>query len=258
MNLAVPEELTEAQRLALAAAVAPSIRRGSEVTKARRVTLYDPETGKVTGYSTLAEVQAALLREREIELAVIDGVRPKEVVCPNCGKTIRIGPVGRLPITCIGGCDLRCSSDECRNKINPQTARINARQGKPNVCRKCVCGVARPLPTCSDCAGTLTRTADWQHRIRLGSTEPLRCASCARKARKLKPRPTCSCGKGLSRDALRSARVKSGKQPMCSDCYRGEARRTIVLEKMATDPVFATKVKLALKKGQGHNRKEAP
>jgi hypothetical protein len=55
---------------------------------ARPVKLYDQETGEVTGHTSLAEAQAGLLRTLEIEIDVADGVRPKTVICKNCGRSL--------------------------------------------------------------------------------------------------------------------------------------------------------------------------
>lgn len=134
-----PDEMNKAQRLVLAGAVAPSLRGASEKTKNRRVGRVDAE-GRVVGYTTLGEVQKALLLERQIELEPADGVRPKEVVCTNCGRTILIHTSGTIPRVCPRGCDLRCATDDCQNTVTVSTARAAARLGKGRgKCVHCAC-----------------------------------------------------------------------------------------------------------------------
>ena len=103
MTFADEKDWNKAERLAVAAAVAPTLRSQSDKAKARRVALVDAE-GKVTGYSTLGEVQKSLLKAREIELEVADGVRPKEVICRACGKTVKVPRKGGIPAACMKSC----------------------------------------------------------------------------------------------------------------------------------------------------------
>lgn len=74
----------KAERLQVAAAVAPSLRKQAESARKRRVAKVDKD-GNVVGYTTLEEVQKALLLDHAIEIETQDGVRPKEVLCVKCG-----------------------------------------------------------------------------------------------------------------------------------------------------------------------------
>lgn len=76
-------KLIKAQRLALAAAVAPSLRKTAQVAGRRRVTRVDGD-GNVVGYTTLGEVQAALLKKHGVEISVAEETN-KEWVCIRCG-----------------------------------------------------------------------------------------------------------------------------------------------------------------------------
>lgn len=130
------EPMNKAQRLMVAAAVAPSLRRVPEEVKRRRVgRLRD---GVVVGYTTLGEVQEALLRARQIELEVSDECRPKENLCRNCGKTFRVGPRGTVSILCPQGCNRRCNVDGCKRMATVSQAKAASRaqfSGKPYVLR---------------------------------------------------------------------------------------------------------------------------
>lgn len=85
------ERLNKAERLAVAAAVAPSLRRADERTRQRRIARVDAE-GKVTGYTTLGAVQDALLAKHAIEIDVQPGVRAKEIICETCGIPVKVPP----------------------------------------------------------------------------------------------------------------------------------------------------------------------
>lgn len=97
----------KAERLALAAAVAPSMRRTAEAARARVVARVDAD-GNVVGHSTLADVQRSLLERAKIEVAVDDGVRPEFVPCETCGGLIRAGKLARLPRFCAPCARGRC------------------------------------------------------------------------------------------------------------------------------------------------------
>ncbi len=137
------ERWTKAERLAVAGALAPHLRdQGGRST--RRVALTDKD-GNVTGYTTLAEVQKSLLRAREIELDVQDGVRPKVVLCQNCGKDVPVlTPGGSLPKVCNrkGGChgQRKCCRRGCQSEPPVsafKASAVKARQGQPWTCHKC-------------------------------------------------------------------------------------------------------------------------
>jgi hypothetical protein len=138
------EKWNKAERLAVASAVAPLLRSQGERALARRVARVDKD-GKVVGYTTLAEVQKSLLRRREIELETVKGVRPKAVICENCGKDVPVKRKGgRLPTMCEtkGGCfrQKQCARPKCRNKPTKSAFVphcVRARNGEPWVCQSC-------------------------------------------------------------------------------------------------------------------------
>lgn len=189
------DEWNKAERLAVASVVAPSLRAAAEKTKARRVALVDKD-GNVTGYTSLAKVQESLLRARELELAVGDGVRPKEVFCRRCGKTVKTNPKGgSLPSACIGGCDKQstCGGSGC-SKVPPKGAfhsrEWEMRGGRPWMCKPCA-GALRAKDPCAlaaarsqtECAGGCSAPVpahaalDYARRSRRG--KPWVCQACA-------------------------------------------------------------------------------
>lgn len=136
-----PEEdtvqpMNKAQRLAVACVVAPTLRALSARAALRRVAKVD-KNDKVVGYTTLAEVQKALLLARSIELETQEGVRPKQVICRNCGKCIPVGR-GHLPRVCRDGCDRSCDTSGCEQEISLKRARYRAIDGVKVACKTCM------------------------------------------------------------------------------------------------------------------------
>ncbi len=138
----IPDELNKAERLALAAAVAPVLRGADAKAKNRRVALTDAD-GNVTGYTTLGEVQKSLLRRREIEIDVQDGKRPTEIACCFCGKPVPRG-THQQPRSCrnVGGChrQKKCAGRGCTKRPNERSfkpAAVRSRSGRPWRCRAC-------------------------------------------------------------------------------------------------------------------------
>lgn len=92
------------ERLALAAAVAPVLRRQTESAKARRVKVYSQETGEVVTEATLAEVQAGILATARIELDTAEGVKDTHRECALCG----------VPFSLCGKNGMTKACDRCR------------------------------------------------------------------------------------------------------------------------------------------------
>lgn len=175
----VEDKWTRAQSLAVAGALAPHL-RDQEGRASRRVARVDAR-GNVVGYTTLGEVQKALLRRQEIEFDVADGVRPKEIICETCGCVDKVGAKGAVPKCCA-----RCRSPRCAN-----------------------CAIELP-PS----AGT-----PWAHRKRRG--KPARCRGCAVEAVASAPVAMCAdCGALLGKHAMRPSAVakRQGATPRCKPC----------------------------------------
>lgn len=147
---------SKAQRLAVAGALAPHL-RDQDGRASRRVARVDPD-GNVVGYTTLAEVQKALLRQREIELEVQDGVRPKEIICETCGRVDKVGKKGAVPKCCARCRAMHCA--DCSTALPPSAGTPWAhrrRRGKPARCKECAARAvaAAPAASCADCAAPL-------------------------------------------------------------------------------------------------------
>ncbi len=174
----------KAERLAVAGAIAPSLREGSERARRRRVAVVNAD-GEIVRYTTLAEVQRALLERQQIEIETGEGVRPKEIMCGRCGRTEKVSARGGVPLVCSRCRNVKCS--DCKLPLNPTALwRGNVR------CTECHAR-ARTIPpaTCVDCRKDLSASG----RRRAAK----RCVRCNARHR-TKPRPSCCfCGVSLRR-----------------------------------------------------------
>lgn len=91
------EKLTKADRLAIGAAVAPTVRRAADAP--RKVTVVD-KNGKPVRETTHVEVAKAILARSEIEFSVQEGKRPQWVKCKDCGAPVKVGRSGAVREVC--------------------------------------------------------------------------------------------------------------------------------------------------------------
>lgn len=120
--------LSKTTRLHVGAYASPRI-RGKPFHKnlTRKVARVDAD-GKVVGYTSLSELQDAVLTRKQIELELLEGQRPKEVICTHCGHIIRVSQKGgHVPTVCRDGCDRRCSTPGCTHEIGHRQALNRAR-----------------------------------------------------------------------------------------------------------------------------------
>lgn len=148
------EDWNKAERLAIAAKVAPSIRRIPDSAKARRVKTYDQTTTnallptteiKVQREMSLGDAIGGMLRRLNVEIDLGEGM----AACTRCAKAFPYRDVGALdaakmctacivqnpPTNCAGWDD-----DMCPTKPGPSTftnASIKTRNGRPWRCRHC-------------------------------------------------------------------------------------------------------------------------
>ena len=147
--------MNKAQRLAVAGVVAPFLRDQSAATTQRRVAVIPanlppdaPWAENVKSYTTLAKAQQVQLERQRIEIEVVEGVRPKTVVCENCARTIQVARYGGIPRVCPrSGCDPQtvcpgwgetegtCDAVPKKNSLNPSV--VKARGGQPWRCKSC-------------------------------------------------------------------------------------------------------------------------
>lgn len=83
----------KAERLQVAAAIAPTFRENNARLSTRRVAVTN-ETGEVVGYTTLAEVLKKTLERAKIELDVVDRL-PEKLICEGCGSVYSTPTSGR-------------------------------------------------------------------------------------------------------------------------------------------------------------------
>lgn len=234
----------KAERLALAAAVAPSLRKRAARARARPVARVAAD-GTVVGYATLADVQEKILERAKIELAV-DGKRPEHSTCERCGRIFRLRKSGVIPRACPPCTRLSCVG--CGTALSPAVSNPRwptRRLGLPPRCRPCAVA-SRKRPSCDQCdAAVRDRKTKLCRPCRLASVARLRCsrcdavmpkASCTPGARKKrgdrpvlclrcaqapKPRPSCAdCGVVLGLFAMTPEAVakRRGEPPRCNPC----------------------------------------
>lgn len=134
--------LSKAERLLIAGAVAPAVRRATDGD--RRIAIVDA-AGKIVGYRTLADVRKSLLERAKIEIDTGDGVRPKTVVCERCGRLVKVGSRSSVKRVCREGCAIVCAG--AHGKACPEGApapahafnrrMVASRQGAPWRCAAC-------------------------------------------------------------------------------------------------------------------------
>ena len=149
------EKMSKAQRLAIAAAVAPAL---SSTKPSRRISRVD-STGNIVGYISHIELARILLAKKKIEIEVVEGLRPKEAFCQDCGKIVSVPKTGRPAKRC-GPCKYQHQYD-VRMHYNDNEVR-QVREVKPPIPKKITCidcnevEAVSPYSTvtptrCSDC-----------------------------------------------------------------------------------------------------------
>jgi hypothetical protein len=204
----------KAERLAVAGAIAASVRVTGERDQARRVALID-EDGNVVGYTTVAEVKRSMLERAKIELAVVDGKRPKTVVCEQCGLptpvTTRAKNASSVPRFCRVCLQGRCSRCGGLRKTRDRKRSDNG------LCFPCLREKRAELSVpCGGCGKPLSRSA--RCSLRKGQASGL-CKPCVNRAR---PKKT-HCKWGHPRTGENVYRTPGGKME-CVPC-RVEAQR---------------------------------
>lgn len=167
----------KAERLAVAGAVAPSLRRNAERAQARRVARVDAG-GNVVGYSTLADVQRSMLERAKIEIAVADGRTPERYVCSRCNLIRRFRRGQNREVKICEDCRVvTCVS--CGADLHARAAYLRTASKGASRCVDCYrarggCGRLG----CVDCGKLLSKSASSpSHPSRLAGIPP-RCQKC--------------------------------------------------------------------------------
>jgi transcriptional regulator with GAF, ATPase, and Fis domain len=157
--------LSKADRLAIGAAVAPSVRRQADAP--RKVTVVDKD-GNPVRETTHVEVARAVLARSEIEFSVQEGKRPEWVTCKTCGAPVKVGKLGPVRRSCLPGTH-RCL---CGKPVG--TA---AKCGRGKLCRACTTRkaqqVARHAPKKRKCSMEAVREALKRHRNTVAAAKDL-------------------------------------------------------------------------------------
>lgn len=250
-NVNGPGPENKAERLALAGVVAPFLRESVERTAKRRVARVD-ESGNVVGYTTLAEVQKALLKRHQIEIDVQPGVKAVEVPCPSCGLPIKKPKTGCTPKRCLRcklGNQKHCAGfngEHCRVAMPAGAmtdSAISHRKGRPWLCRSCARRKEKKSVSCAGYAGfECTKVAGPEvlkpRSVRSRQGAAWRCKACHDKQRAVK-QIKCAGYEGHECHALssvhgtRNARRKKDawRCKPCSDAHRrlsGDKRRLLM------------------------------
>lgn len=225
--LADEPRMNKVERLAVAGAVAPSLREGAESSSRRRVARVDAE-GNVVGYTTLAEVQKAILARHQIELSVQPDSRPTHAVCARDGRLFRVPKKGNTPKYCEKCREAKCRL--CGKDIASGAARKRCREGlPPGTCFAC----RKSRLVCVDCSSELPKGSGAPSRVAARAGQPPRCRRCSyklfvgRSRADRKPPPICHCGATLSRSVLlpSKAAARGGAAPRCKSCVAKARKR---------------------------------
>lgn len=218
--------LNKVQRLAIAAAVSPSARRGEWA--ARRVARLDA-SGNVVGWTDLEAVRAALLRRHEIEVATVDETTR---TCETCSVAFRPGRGEGRAKRCA-----RCRRRE-RDALAGEKAFVCDLCRSPTVSpsgpgkRRTRCE-ACSRPQCAACGQVATyHRSTAQLKQQLDLYGDVRCRPCRdeqRRAARAAASACVDCGKGVGRSTFVRAR-ETGRALLCLTCER-RARRGKPVEK---------------------------
>ena len=234
--------MSKAERLMVAGSVAPSLRSTVDKNQFRRVTVVDRnDPSKIVGYTTLSKVQEAALETAKIEIAVDDGVRPKKIICRQCGKLASVSPKGVIPTLCLKcfrpkcilcGSKLSCPSAtrclECthieRAKSAPKCPKCGLRTNMWNTkgCSRCL--QLKERLRCSVCNDVMSKVAGTPGAIARRNGAPPKCIACCR-APKLVVLCACGVTLGIAAMSPRTVAKRKGAPPQCNKCSRIARRK---------------------------------
>lgn len=214
------EKWNKVERLAIAGIIAPILRNQDENTSNRRVTKID-KNGNVVGYTTLSEVQRALLLTKQLEIEVVENSKSKEILCVGCGRVVKNKKTNQKY------CD-KCVTRKCGQC--GKTLKIYSESDK---CSDCHLNNRRIIKICVDCGTQVTgKLANSSYISKKISPKP-RCVMCQKEWRRKyaqEKRVNCiDCGKQLCKSYMcpSSVKARNGNPPTCRKCmykYRTNTR----------------------------------
>jgi hypothetical protein len=215
----VPQGLTAKEALELAALDAAVFRGASEKTLNRKIQIVAKDGTVRPGVGR--DVLRGLAKIQGLEHVVQEGVRPKEVVCQNCGKSVPVKSA-IVPRVCTEGCQTRCA---CGAAISKKAARTAARAGRSVQCRKCTVAkatqallLATARRTPEERVAQAVKAARARGPAMRAESSRKRSETWAKKMKLIKP-ATCS-GSAPHPGCAEPAQVKG----QCRRCYANNRR----------------------------------
>lgn len=196
------------ERLRVAGAIAPSVRKGS----ARRVALVDA-SGVVTGYRNLSDVQKQILERAKIELDVDAPHKLEKAVCRACGRMFEVKKKNSSGRHCPGGCLTACVG--CGKDARVYYKRVLAGSVRCKPCALKIVAAKRTPEQCARASATLRKTIAAMPR------EMFESMTRGLNRKPSQPRPKCSiCGATMAGNTMAPSVVakRGGKPPRCRKC----------------------------------------
>lgn len=210
----VVESLTRAGKLALACAVAPSLRSRNA---GRKITTTDPD-GRPIREITAGELSRGLLARIGVELSTDVPTTAGMRTCEVCGGAFKGALSAKACMSCRTG-----SCAECGAPLSQSTAVWAKKRGRPATCKPCLVKKHPPAVDgqCVDC-GALVR-AHTCKRAKAAGRDPL-CGPCWTR-RTTKPVPPCpGCGVAVNKDTAAQARQQGRDVVWHRECWLAHAR----------------------------------
>lgn len=173
---------TKAERLAIAGAIAPTI-RSAEVSKRDRIVRIKDKNGNTIRTLSLIDLQKELLEKRGIEIDMGDGIRPKITICEDCGCPIFVKKSGVLRTRCDDCGWVKC--ENCNKRVSMRIASNDIRKSKiTRWCKPCsvLLGRRKTKPTspealCVSCGERQASSVVSYHKKK-HPEKPLICKRC--------------------------------------------------------------------------------
>lgn len=177
-----------ASKFEIAARIAPVLRRREGASRKLHLVGKD---GKPTRATTDVEYRHGVLKRLGIELALLPGKRPTQIVCETCRSVVTVKKRGTVPTRCASCRYGRCS--DCGADLGRDVAHRARKDGKTPRCKACrkrrtaekVLGRAATEAVCMTCKAALPvpKNAAAAFLLRHRYPEGRECAACVHRAR---------------------------------------------------------------------------
>ncbi len=163
--------MNKAQRLVVAGAVAPVIRRDADRLRRRVVNVFNQQTGETVAQVDGVVAVRGILATANIEFEVQPDVRPKEIICEECGRVFQNYRHGLNARHCVA-----CRTQDCAGCGKPLSKFCPSGRCKPCLDES----RTKPRLRCVDCEAELSMNCHRKRRTARGL--PARCKPCASRA----------------------------------------------------------------------------